>query len=78
MLGLADEVVQGQITGNKLIWIKGTKVRPSASVILRGTCDLKSVEDQLRYAIFIVKRVLEVGKEPSEEDLQNEAFVNLI
>ena len=60
-LGSADEVVQERICDDELILVKGTRAKPSASIILRGANDIyvdemdRSVHDSL----CAVKRVIE-------------------
>jgi len=63
-LGAAEEISQTRICDDELILIKGTKVKPAASVILRGANDMyvdemdRSVHDSL----CAVKRVIESKK----------------
>lgn len=60
-LGQADSVVQERVCDDELILIKGTKAKPSSSIILRGANDIyvdemdRSVHDSL----CAVKRVIE-------------------
>ncbi|XP_051517395.1 T-complex protein 1 subunit alpha [Myxocyprinus asiaticus] len=61
MLGQAEEVVQERVCDDELILIKNTKVRTSASIILRGANDFMcdEMERSLHDALCVVKRVLE-------------------
>ncbi|XP_036942641.1 T-complex protein 1 subunit alpha [Acanthopagrus latus] len=61
MLGQAEEVVQERICDDELILVKNTKVRTSASIILRGANDFMcdEMERSLHDALCVVKRVLE-------------------
>jgi len=63
-LGAAEEISQTRICDDELILVKGTKVKPAASMILRGANDMyvdemdRSVHDSL----CAVKRVIESKK----------------
>uniref|UniRef100_H2MDA2 T-complex protein 1 subunit alpha n=1 Tax=Oryzias latipes TaxID=8090 RepID=H2MDA2_ORYLA len=61
MLGQAEEVVQERICDDELILVKNTKVRSSASIILRGANDFMcdEMERSVHDALCVVKRVLE-------------------
>uniref|UniRef100_A0A673M5F3 T-complex protein 1 subunit alpha n=1 Tax=Sinocyclocheilus rhinocerous TaxID=307959 RepID=A0A673M5F3_9TELE len=61
MLGQAEEVVQDRVCDDELILIKNTKVRTSASLVLRGANDFMcdEMERSLHDALCVVKRVLE-------------------
>ncbi|KAF4097012.1 T-complex protein 1 subunit alpha [Onychostoma macrolepis] len=61
MLGQAEEVVQERVCDDELILIKNTKVRTSASIVLRGANDFMcdEMERSLHDALCVVKRVLE-------------------
>ncbi|MEQ2208886.1 Alpha subunit of chaperonin-containing T-complex [Xenoophorus captivus] len=61
MLGQAEEVVQERVCDDELILIKNTKVRTSASIILRGANDFMcdEMERSIHDALCVVKRVLE-------------------
>ncbi|THD19512.1 T-complex protein 1 subunit alpha [Fasciola hepatica] len=60
-LGQAAEVSQERICDDELIILRGPKVHPSASIILRGANDfyVDEMERSLHDAILVVKRVLE-------------------
>jgi len=61
MLGHADEVAQERVCDDELIFIKGTKARSAASIIIRGPTDVAcdEMERSLHDALCVVKRVLE-------------------
>jgi len=63
MLGIAEEVVQEKFGDNECILIKGTKVHPAASIILRGANEymLDEMERSLHDSLCVVKRTLESG-----------------
>nr|Q94757.1 RecName: Full=T-complex protein 1 subunit alpha; Short=TCP-1-alpha; AltName: Full=CCT-alpha [Schistosoma mansoni]AAA99815.1 T-complex polypeptide 1 alpha subunit [Schistosoma mansoni] len=60
-LGNAEEVSQERICDDELIILRGPKVHPSASIILRGANDfyVDEMERSLHDALLVVKRVLE-------------------
>ncbi|OON13622.1 T-complex protein 1, alpha subunit [Opisthorchis viverrini] len=60
-LGKASEVAQERICDDELIILRGPKVHPAASIILRGANDfyVDEMERSLHDAILVVKRVLE-------------------
>ncbi|KAH8859328.1 T-complex protein 1 subunit alpha [Schistosoma japonicum] len=60
-LGNAEEVSQERICDDELIILRGPKVHPSASIILRGANDfyVDELERSLHDALLVVKRVLE-------------------
>jgi len=60
-LGEAASVSQERISDDELIFIKGTKARTAASVILRGPNDMycDEMERALHDALCVVKRVME-------------------
>ncbi|CAH8493359.1 unnamed protein product [Heterobilharzia americana] len=60
-LGTAEEVAQERICDDELIILRGPKVHPSASIILRGANDfyVDEMERSLHDALLVVKRVLE-------------------
>ncbi|XP_011403429.1 PREDICTED: T-complex protein 1 subunit alpha-like [Amphimedon queenslandica] len=61
LLGQAETVVQERICDDELIFIKGTKSRSSASILLRGPNDyyVDEVERSLHDSLCVLKRVLE-------------------
>ena len=63
-LGHAEEVVQERISDDECILVKGTKVHPSASIILRGPNDyaLDEMERSVHDSLSAVKRTLESGR----------------
>ncbi|CAH8837291.1 unnamed protein product [Trichobilharzia szidati] len=63
-LGNAEEISQERICDDELIILRGPKVRPSASIILRGANDfyVDEMERSLHDALLVVKRVLESKK----------------
>ncbi|CAI2725903.1 unnamed protein product [Schistosoma spindalis] len=60
-LGNAEEVSQERICDDELIILRGPKVHPSASIILRGANDfyVDEMERSIHDALLVVKRVLE-------------------
>jgi len=60
-LGEATEVAQERISDDELIFIKGTKARTAASIILRGPNDFycDEMERSVHDALCVVKRVME-------------------
>ncbi|TGZ68222.1 hypothetical protein CRM22_004364 [Opisthorchis felineus] len=60
-LGKASEVTQERICDDELIILRGPKMHPAASIILRGANDfyVDEMERSLHDAILVVKRVLE-------------------
>merc|ERR1711959_688437 len=62
-LGFADEVVQERVADDEMIYIKGTKVRASNTIILRGPSSyyLDEAHRTITDCLNAVKRVLESG-----------------
>jgi len=62
-LGYADEVVQERVADDEMIYIKGTKVRPSNTIVLRGPSSyyLDEAHRTITDCLNAVKRVLESG-----------------
>lgn len=60
-LGHAEEICQERICDDELIMIKGTKVKPAASMILRGANDIyvDEMDRSIHDALCAVKRVIE-------------------
>ncbi|CAL8086666.1 unnamed protein product [Calicophoron daubneyi] len=60
-LGCAAEISQERICDDELIILRGPKVHPAASIILRGANDfyVDEMERSIHDAILVVKRVLE-------------------
>lgn len=60
-LGNCDEVCQQRICDDELILIKGTKTKPSASIILRGANDIyvDEMDRSIHDSLCAVKRVVE-------------------
>jgi T-complex protein 1 subunit alpha len=63
-LGEAAEVSQERICDDELIFIKGTKARTAASIILRGPNDFycDEMERSIHDSLCVVKRVMESNK----------------
>ena len=63
LLGHADEVLQERFGDDECILIKGSKARPAASIVLRGSNDqmLDEMERSLHDALCVLKRTLETG-----------------
>lgn len=63
-LGEAVEVSQERICDDELIFIKGTKARTAASIILRGPNDFycDEMERSIHDSLCVVKRVMESNK----------------
>lgn len=61
LVGHAEEVAQERICDDELILIKNPKVRPAASIILRGANDfmVDEMERSIHDALCVVKRVME-------------------
>merc|ERR1711904_733527 len=62
-LGFADEVSQERVADDEMIYIKGTKVRPSNTIVLRGPSSyyLDEAHRTITDCLNAVKRVLESG-----------------
>merc|ERR1711959_721414 len=62
-LGYADEVVQERVADDEMIYIKGAKVRPSNTIVLRGPSSyyLDEAHRTITDCLNAVKRVLESG-----------------
>merc|ERR1711959_82463 len=62
-LGFADEVVQERVADDEMIYIKGTKVRQSNTIVLRGPSSyyLDEAHRTITDCLCAVKRVLESG-----------------
>lgn len=61
LLGYADEVAQERICDDELILIRNPKVKPAASIILRGANDfmVDEMDRSIHDALCVIKRVLE-------------------